>query len=148
MAQFQTTHDRRVPAKSRNMPECPNQYGLVGGTPPRSACWHKLARGRAKRTRGRLSRLFRGPTHDRWASDPAFIDLSTRLRRDCPEFAAWWEQHHILSSGNGQKTLHHPEKGALRFTYATFQAETAEGMLRVLAARYSDRTGYKQTWRP
>jgi hypothetical protein len=61
-------------------------------------------------------------THDLWASDPAFIDLSTRLRRDCPEFAAWWEQHHILSSGNGQKTLHHPEKGVLTFTYATFQA--------------------------
>jgi hypothetical protein len=23
-------------------------------------------------------------THDLWAADPAFVDLSTRLRRNCP----------------------------------------------------------------
>ncbi|GAA1878846.1 helix-turn-helix transcriptional regulator [Streptantibioticus ferralitis] len=61
-------------------------------------------------------------THDLWSADPAFVDLSTRLRRNCPEFAAWWEQHSILTSGNGQKTLHHPEQGVRTFSYTTFQA--------------------------
>ncbi|MFE2719771.1 helix-turn-helix transcriptional regulator [Streptomyces mirabilis] len=61
-------------------------------------------------------------THDLWAADPSFADLSTRLRRDCPEFAAWWAQHSIVTSGNGQKTLRHPAQGVRTFGYATFQA--------------------------
>ncbi len=61
-------------------------------------------------------------THDLWAGDPAFLNLLEGLRRDCPEFTAWWEAHDIRSGGTGQKVLSHPGKGLLRFAYATFQA--------------------------
>lgn len=61
-------------------------------------------------------------THDLWASDPAFLDLLVRLRRDSPEFATWWEAHDIRGSVAGEKLLSHPKKGRLRFEYATFQA--------------------------
>lgn len=60
--------------------------------------------------------------HDLWAPDPAFTQLAARLRRGCPEFAAWWEQHDVLRGGTGRKTLHDPAKGTLVFEYATFQA--------------------------
>lgn len=61
-------------------------------------------------------------THDLWAPDPAFTELAARLRRGCPEFDTWWRQHDVLGSGAGQKILHHPVQGTLRFEYATFQA--------------------------
>lgn len=61
-------------------------------------------------------------THDLWAGDPAFLDLLERLRRGCPEFAAWWEAHDIRSVATGRKLLSHPERGLLRFEYASFQA--------------------------
>ncbi len=61
-------------------------------------------------------------THDLWAGDPAFLDLVESLKRDCPEFPTWWEAHDIQSGGVGRKVLNHPEKGLLRFDYATFQA--------------------------
>lgn len=61
-------------------------------------------------------------THDLWAGDPAFVDLLTRLRQGSPEFARWWEAHDIGSVSAGQKVLDHPKKGALRFEYASFQA--------------------------
>ncbi|HEX3995893.1 MAG TPA: helix-turn-helix transcriptional regulator [Acetobacteraceae bacterium] len=61
-------------------------------------------------------------THDLWAGDPAFLELLDRLRRGCPEFASWWEAHDIRRGGTGEKRLHHPGKGLLRFAYATFQA--------------------------
>ncbi|GAA0354402.1 helix-turn-helix domain-containing protein [Actinoallomurus spadix] len=60
--------------------------------------------------------------HDLWAPDPAFTGLADRLRRGCPEFAAWWERHDVLPAGAGRKTLHHPSEGTLVFEYATFQA--------------------------
>lgn len=61
-------------------------------------------------------------THDLWAGDPAFLDLLGRLRQGSPEFPAWWEKHDIRAGGAGQKLLNHPERGLLRFEYATFQA--------------------------
>ncbi len=61
-------------------------------------------------------------THDLWAGDPAFVSLSERLRRECPEFAGWWETHDIRTGGAGRKTIHHPTRGDLHFEYATFQA--------------------------
>ncbi|MFE2375562.1 helix-turn-helix transcriptional regulator [Streptomyces sp. NPDC059398] len=61
--------------------------------------------------------------HDLWAGDPAFRGLAERLRRESPEFAGWWEGHHIRTGGEaGQKVLHHPRRGLLRFEYASFQA--------------------------
>lgn len=61
-------------------------------------------------------------THDLWAGDPAFIDLQERLRRGCPEFAAWWNAHDVTPTVAGSKLLHHPRKGAVRYEYASFQA--------------------------
>ncbi len=61
-------------------------------------------------------------THDLWAGDPAFVELLERLRQGCPEFSGWWEAHDIKSVVGGQKLLHHPSKGLLRFEHASFQA--------------------------
>ncbi len=61
-------------------------------------------------------------THDLWAGDPAFLDLLGRLRRGSPEFAAWWVAHGIRGVASGQKVLHHPAQGPLRFEYSSFQA--------------------------
>ena len=37
-------------------------------------------------------------THDLWADDPAFVELLDRLRRDSPEFTAWWKAHDIRAA--------------------------------------------------
>jgi len=60
-------------------------------------------------------------THDLWAGDPA-LDLLQRLRQGSPEFAAWWKAHDIRGAASGQQRLSHPTEGALRFLYASFQA--------------------------
>ncbi len=61
-------------------------------------------------------------THDLWAGDPAFVALLDRLRKDCPDFTAWWQSHDVRDVAAGQKSLHHPSKGRLRFQYASFQS--------------------------
>ena len=61
-------------------------------------------------------------THDLWARDPAFEKLMNRLRRDGQEFVTWWEAHDVRRSMSGQKVLYHPDRGPLRYEYATFQA--------------------------
>lgn len=69
----------------------------------------------------RMVALFRA-THDLHADDPAFIELVERVRAHSPEFAEWWSTHDIRSGKSGQKVLNHPERGAQRYEYATFQA--------------------------
>ena len=44
-------------------------------------------------------------------------ELKTR-----PQSTAWWEAHDIRGISAGQKSPHHPDKGLLRYEYATFQA--------------------------
>ena len=61
-------------------------------------------------------------THDLWAGDRAFAELVDRLRRTSPTFSDWWLNHDIRAPASGRKTLHHPERGALRFDHASFQA--------------------------
>ena len=73
-------------------------------------------------------------THDLWAGDPAFIDLLDRLRKGCPEFEGWWETHDIGGVVAGQKQLSHPGKGALRYEYATFQANDDPALKLVIYA--------------
>jgi transcriptional regulator with XRE-family HTH domain len=69
----------------------------------------------------RMVALFRA-THDLHAGDPAFIELVERVRAHSPEFKKWWNAHDIRGSTSGQKVLTHPERGAQRYEYATFQA--------------------------
>ncbi len=61
-------------------------------------------------------------THDLLAGDPAFVDLLERLRQGCPEFSGWWDTHDVHNAVSGEKSLKHPKRGALRFEYASFQA--------------------------
>ncbi|MFH8383508.1 helix-turn-helix transcriptional regulator [Kitasatospora sp. NPDC018058] len=61
-------------------------------------------------------------TYDQWAHDPGFNDLVKRLLDNCPQFAEWWNQHDVIGSGAGCKTLHHPTMGRQSYHYATFQA--------------------------
>ena len=59
--------------------------------------------------------------HDLWAGDPSFVALLERLRKECPEFAGWWEAHEILDLAGGIKRLRHPRKGMLNLLHASFQ---------------------------
>jgi hypothetical protein len=61
-------------------------------------------------------------THDLLARDPAFEKLMNRLGRESQEFVAWWEAHDVRRSMSGRKVLYHPDRGPLRYEYATFQA--------------------------
>lgn len=69
----------------------------------------------------RMIALFRA-THDLHASDPAFVELVTRLRSASPQFEKWWNAHDVRSGASGQKLLEHPRRGPQRYEYATFQA--------------------------
>lgn len=111
----------RVPAANRNiliaMLTDPAMRRLFGTS------WAGEAR--------RMLAQFRA-THDLWAGDPAFVDLVARLRRGCPEFTAWWEAHDVTGAAAGQKSLRHPNKGVLRFEYATFQANDDQSLKLVI----------------
>jgi transcriptional regulator with XRE-family HTH domain len=85
----------------------PDSRRLFGAT------WTKEAR--------RMIALFRA-THDLYADDPAFVELVERLRAHSAEFAKWWIAHDIRGGASGQKVLIHPERGAKRYDYASFQA--------------------------
>ena len=65
--------------------------------------------------------LFR-VAHDLWPGDPAFTELSSSLHASCPEFLGWWAAHSIAAPVSGAKRLHHPKLGAVRYEYASFQA--------------------------
>ena len=65
--------------------------------------------------------LFRA-AHDLWPGDAAFAALSGSLQASCPEFRSWWGTHSIAAPVYGAKHLHHPKLGAVRYEYASFQA--------------------------
>jgi transcriptional regulator with XRE-family HTH domain len=69
----------------------------------------------------RMIALFRA-TYDLCADDPAFIDLVERLMSGSADFARWWDRHDVRSGVSGEKVLHHRERGAIRYAYATFQS--------------------------
>ena len=69
----------------------------------------------------RMVALFRA-THDLWPGDLAFVELVSRLSTECAEFADWWTSHEVAAPVSGAKLLIHPQRGPLRFEYATFQA--------------------------
>ena len=61
-------------------------------------------------------------THDLWAGDASFVALLARLRAESDEFASWWDDHGIRAIAGGEKKLHHPKLGVMRFEHASFQA--------------------------
>lgn len=69
----------------------------------------------------RMVSLFRA-TYDLWASDPGFEALVARISAECPEFVGWWANHDVAAPVSGTKLLMHSKRGAVRFEYATFQA--------------------------
>ncbi len=69
----------------------------------------------------RMVSLFRA-TYDLRRDDPAFIDLVGQLREGCPEFKDWWIAHEVATPESGTKVLWHPHRGAIRFDFATLQA--------------------------
>lgn len=69
----------------------------------------------------RMVALFRA-TQDLWADDPAFADLTARVRGGCSEFDPWWTAHDVAAAVSGTKVLHHPARGRLCFQYTTLQA--------------------------
>jgi transcriptional regulator with XRE-family HTH domain len=69
----------------------------------------------------RMIALFR-MTYDLWADDAAFIDLVARLTHASADFARWWVKHDVRIGVAGEKVLHHRERGAERYAYATFQS--------------------------
>jgi transcriptional regulator with XRE-family HTH domain len=71
-------------------------------------------------------------TYDVWAGDPAFTELVERLRRDSPEFIAWWEAHEVRGTASGRKTLNHPKNGVLQFEHSSFQANDDPGLKLVI----------------
>jgi transcriptional regulator with XRE-family HTH domain len=69
----------------------------------------------------RMVALFRA-TYDLHAGDPAFVELVERLCARSLEFVEWWNSHDIRGGKSGRKVLLHPERGAQRYEYTTFQA--------------------------
>jgi transcriptional regulator with XRE-family HTH domain len=90
----------------------------------------RLLRGSWADEAKRMIAQFR-PIYDVWADDPAFRALYQRLRSGCPEFADWWKAHDVRGAGAGEKRIHHPKKGLLRFEHASFQS-TEDATLRLI----------------
>lgn len=71
-------------------------------------------------------------THDMWAGSASFAELVDRLHQAHPAFAGWWQDHDIRAPVSGRKTLHHPERGVLRFDHASFQVNDDPALKLVL----------------
>ncbi len=61
----------------------------------------------------------------RYPGDPRLAELIHDLLLRSPEFRAWWPDHEVLGTLEGQKTLDHPQAGYLMFEHLTFQVVDA-----------------------
>lgn len=57
----------------------------------------------------------------RHPGDPAFEQLTERLRTASAEVRAWWPRHQIAPLSSGTKRLRHPELGELELTHVVMQ---------------------------
>jgi transcriptional regulator with XRE-family HTH domain len=73
--------------------------------------------------------------YDLWSGDPAFVQLYERLKRESPELAGWWRAHDVGAARSGEKRIYHPKKGAMRFEYASFQANDDPALKLVIFTR-------------
>ena len=72
----------------------------------------------------RLLAQFRA-TCGRYPNDPYLTELIHDLMLCSPEFRAWWPDHEVLGTPEGQKTFNHPQLGCLMFEHVTFQVVDA-----------------------
>lgn len=61
-------------------------------------------------------RAFAGSSLD----DPAIAPLIEELRQQSPDFARFWQQHHVQAREGGIRTFNHPADGFLRLEQVTF----------------------------
>lgn len=54
--------------------------------------------------------------------DPWWEQLIMELHQQSEEFREWWPLHHVIDVPEGEKLLHHPLAGSLRFGHLSFQA--------------------------
>ncbi|MQY22777.1 helix-turn-helix transcriptional regulator [Nocardia macrotermitis] len=74
-------------------------------------------------------------TAGRHPTDPRFARLATELRENSAEAAAWWPRYDIATTHSGTKRLHHPTRGPLTLTHASFTVTDAPDQILVV---YSD----------
>ncbi len=60
-------------------------------------------------------------TCGRYPGDPRLTELIHDLQLRSPEFRAWWPDHEVLGTEEGQKTCNHPQAGYLMFEHLSFQ---------------------------
>ncbi|PZE77818.1 helix-turn-helix domain-containing protein [Curtobacterium sp. MCBD17_019] len=53
--------------------------------------------------------------------DPRLAAIVGELSIGYPQFRTWWADRHVAGGGQGTKTVHHPEIGALTFDWDSFQ---------------------------
>ena len=57
----------------------------------------------------------------RFLGDPHMTELIHDLMLTSPEFRAWWPDHEVMGTPEGQKALNHSQAGSLLFDRLTFQ---------------------------
>jgi hypothetical protein len=68
-------------------------------------------------------------------TDSALRRLTEEMRRDSPDFAAFWDQYDVLGREGGERRFNHPRDGALCFAQVTFEvAGRADLKLTMLVA--------------
>lgn len=65
--------------------------------------------------------------HSRHVDDPWFNELIDLLHARSPEFAAWWDEHHVQLPSDGVKVYEHPEAGRLTFDYTLLGVSGEQG---------------------
>lgn len=63
-----------------------------------------------------------------YAGDPDFERLIAMLKRQSPEFAAWWPRHDVLHRPSTVKRVQHPIAGALVFDYMRLDVADSPSM--------------------
>ncbi|WEK47499.1 MAG: helix-turn-helix transcriptional regulator [Candidatus Andeanibacterium colombiense] len=59
----------------------------------------------------------------RAGADTEVAELAEELSRISPEFAALWQDNEVISVADGNKSLHHPELGAIDLEFSTFAVD-------------------------
>jgi transcriptional regulator with XRE-family HTH domain len=74
----------------------------------------------------------------RHIGDPEFDQLITALRKSSPEFCQAWKKHEVARSGEGRRTVVHPQVGPLVFEHAVFSPQDAREQRLILYSPLPD----------